>query len=36
MTAPPEAVALAGRWVRTAEEDLLTARNMLALGKRSP
>jgi HEPN domain-containing protein len=36
MTAPPEAVALAGRWVRIAEEDLLTARNMLALGKRSP
>ncbi len=36
MTPPPEAVAQARRWVLTAEEDLLTARNMLALGKRSP
>lgn len=31
-----ESIALAGRWVRTAEEDLFTARHMLALGKRSP
>jgi HEPN domain-containing protein len=36
MTARPDTEALAGRWVRTAEEDLLTARNMLSLGRRSP
>jgi len=36
MIARPEALAQAGRWVRAAEEDLLTARNMLALGKSSP
>ena len=29
-------IAQAGRWVQTAEVDQLTARNMLALGKRSP
>jgi len=36
MTTTPETVALAGLWVRTAEDDLLTARKMLTLGKRSP
>ncbi len=36
MTTTPETVALAGLWIRTAEDDLLTARKMLALGKRSP
>jgi HEPN domain-containing protein len=36
MTPPPDAVAQARRWVQAAEEDLLTARSMLALGKRSP
>ncbi len=36
MTTTPETVALAGLWVRTAEDDLLTARKMLTLGKHSP
>jgi HEPN domain-containing protein len=36
MTPRPESLTQAGRWVQAAEEDLLTARNMLVLGKRCP
>ncbi|MBM4249707.1 MAG: HEPN domain-containing protein [Euryarchaeota archaeon] len=36
MKARRETIEQAGRWVRSAEDDFLTARNMLALGRRCP
>jgi HEPN domain-containing protein len=36
MKSRPETLEQVSRWVKSAEDDLLTARNMLALGKKCP
>jgi HEPN domain-containing protein len=36
MTARLETLEQVGRWVRSAEDDLLTARNMMTLGRKCP